>query len=119
MKKKAAIFGFILLAILAVLPFGLDILMPEKVNKVEFAVDGMTCEACEVTLTKTVERLPGVVSATFSHTEKLGTIIYKPKDIGMSQLAQAIEDKDYIVLKPKGSKMTVIVMGIQMQGLGK
>ena len=37
----------------------------------------------------------------------------------MSQLAQAIEDKDYIVLKQKGSKMTVIDMGIQMQGLGK
>lgn len=119
MKKKIAIIGFVLLAILAVLPFGLDVLTPQKVSKVEFLIEGMTCEACEVTLKKAVEKLPGVVSATFSHTEKTGTIMYKPKHIGMSQLAQAIEDKNYIVVEQQGSKMKVIDMGIQMQGLGK
>lgn len=117
MKKKIAIVSFVLLGILAILPFGMDLLSPEKVDEVTFNVEGMTCEACEVSLKRTVEKMNGVVKAEFSHTEKTGTILYKPKYVGMSQLSQAIEEKNYTVVDEKDDKMEVIDAGIQMQGL--
>lgn len=119
MKKKLAIAAFSLLALLVVLPFGLELLTPEKVSEATFHVEGMTCEACEVTLTRAIEKIPGVIKADFSHTQKTGKVLFKLKEVGRRQIVQAIEDKNYNVVDPSNSndQMKVIDMGVQMQGL--
>lgn len=80
-----------------------------QVNKtVTLAVEGMTCEGCESTVKESVEKLPGIASATASYKEKTAIVSFDSTLTKTTDISQAITDAGYEV---KGIKPTVDEVG--------
>ena len=47
---------------------------------VVYEVEGMTCEACAVTLQKTLREVDGVIDATVSYADHTATVLYEHRD---------------------------------------
>ena len=59
-------------------------------------IEGMMCEHCEATVKKALESVPGVVSATASHTAGEALVQAAP-DVDEAALRKAVEDQMYEV----------------------
>ncbi len=71
----------------------------EEIQNMEktLKVKGMMCPHCEARVKKVVEAIPGVESATASHTE--GTVVVTmSEDVAIDVIKKAIEDQDYKVI---------------------
>ncbi len=72
----------------------------KKEMDITVKIEGMMCEHCEGSVKKRIEKVPGVTSATVSHT--LGNaVITLSKDIPLEEIKKAIEgeDADYKVVE--------------------
>ena len=64
-------------------------------QKLQIPILGMDCAACVVTIEKEVQRLPGINRANVNYsTEKL-YVEYKPEQVGMEQITQAVKSAGY------------------------
>jgi copper chaperone CopZ len=80
-----------------------------QVNKtITLAVEGMTCEGCESTVKESVEKLPGIASATASYKEKTTVVSFDSTLTNTADISKAITDVGYEV---KGLKPTVDEVG--------
>jgi copper chaperone CopZ len=69
---------------------------PEQVRTV-FNVKGMHCDGCSSTITATLERVDGVVSAQADHEKGTAEAIYQPRKVEVEELKAEIEKLGYTV----------------------
>jgi len=72
----------------------------EKENNVmetTMKIEGMMCGHCEARVKKTLESIPGVISAEVSH-EKGTAVVKLSAETPFETLKKAVEDKDYKVI---------------------
>ena len=80
---------------------------PSKVmvNKtITLAVEGMTCTGCENTVKASVEKIPGIASASASFKDKTVVVDFDSTRAGINDMSLAITTVGYEV---KGLKTTV------------
>ena len=65
-------------------------------EKIEIAIEGMTCAACSSRIEKVLNRLPGVQASVNLATEK-ANISFDPAQTTPSRMVQAIEKAGYQV----------------------
>jgi copper chaperone CopZ len=64
-------------------------------------IEGMTCTGCENTIKEAVEKLPGVMAVSASHTEGLAVVKYDSTKTNIKTISDAIIEAGYTV---KGEK---------------
>jgi copper chaperone CopZ len=80
-----------------------------QINKtITLAVEGMTCEGCENTVKESVEKLPGIASATASFKDKTAVVAFDSTLTKTDDISKAITDVGYEV---KGLLPTVAEVG--------
>lgn len=63
--------------------------------KATFAVEGMTCTSCNITVKVAAEKVPGVSEARASHGEKRAWVTYDPAKTTPAAIAMAIANAGY------------------------
>ena len=64
---------------------------------VELKVEGMTCEGCVKSVTRTLSGLPGVHKVDVSLADSRARVTYDPARSGVADLKRAVEDAGYEV----------------------
>jgi copper chaperone CopZ len=67
----------------------------EQVAKAVFRVQGMSCSGCEATMEIALKKLDGVESVKASYDEGRAEISYRPSQVGVQKIQQAIEQLGY------------------------
>jgi copper chaperone len=58
-------------------------------------IEGMTCEGCVKSVTRTLQAVPGVQSVEVSLEEERAKVIYDPKKAAPADLRRAVERAGY------------------------
>ena len=66
---------------------------PEDIEKVEFSIDGMTCESCEEHVTHALLKTGGVSNTEVSYEEGKAIATFDKSLTSTDELAEAIEDE--------------------------
>ncbi|MDZ7878785.1 MAG: mercuric transport protein MerTP [Saprospiraceae bacterium] len=69
------------------------------VEKVEFKIDGMTCESCEHHVASEVTKLTGIFGATISYPNGNAVITYDKNQTNLDSITTAINSTGYTVTK--------------------
>ncbi len=86
MKRSAIVsMGIIIILILSVVA-----LTSAKTEKSEIAVKGMTCENCETSITKALEKVEGVKSASVSHKKGKAVVKFDSEKTDLPKIHAAI-----------------------------
>lgn len=67
-------------------------------------VSGMTCDACAISVQKSLERTKGVKHAEVSSDKGLATVTYDDAQVNEQQLRDAINKTGFKAETPKGQK---------------
>ena len=94
MKSIAIFLGVLLVAAVA---------MAKEVTT-EIKVSGMTCQACAVTLQKSLEKVEGVKRADVSSDKGLATVVYDDANANEQQLRDAIDKTGFKAQPAKEQK---------------
>jgi copper chaperone len=62
---------------------------------VELKVEGMTCQGCVSSVTRTLSGVPGVQKVEVSLADSRATVTYDPAKAGPAQLKRAVENAGY------------------------
>lgn len=65
--------------------------------EVVLRVDGMTCAACETTISTRLEEEPGIVSCAVDHAAGTARVAFDPTKVQATRIADAIRDAGYEV----------------------
>jgi Cu+-exporting ATPase len=66
-----------------------------SLDRKDFAVSGMTCNSCALSITRALERLPGVESADVSYPAERARVAYDPARCSPSDIQERIEDAGF------------------------
>ncbi len=69
--------------------------IPESIERTSISVQGMTCASCVAVVEKTLQKLPGVVSASVSLASEMAVVEYDPGLVSVEQMANAINSAGY------------------------
>ena len=72
--------------------------------QVDLPIAGMTCNNCANTITRTLQRLDGVLSVHTSYATEHTTLTYLPSMVELSDLKRAVRDAGYRVIAAEGSE---------------
>lgn len=61
-------------------------------------VDGMTCEGCEMTISKAVISIEGVIDVNASHTDSLTTVVFDTSKANIVLISEKINELGYTVV---------------------
>ncbi len=64
-------------------------------GKVTFAINGMTCSACQTIVEKVLNKVPGVKSASVNLAIETATVEFDPSIVGIEDLASAVKNAGY------------------------
>ncbi|MFC1731057.1 cation transporter [candidate division KSB1 bacterium] len=64
---------------------------------IEFSVKGMTCEGCEMTVTKNINKLEGIAEVIVSHENENAKVLFDSTLTNISELSNAITEAGYTV----------------------
>ncbi|MGE0525604.1 MAG: heavy-metal-associated domain-containing protein [Bdellovibrionales bacterium] len=64
-------------------------------NKACFAVQGMTCATCSLTLKSAVKKLKGITNVDASLERKNATVEFDPEETSAAAIKKAIDDVGY------------------------
>lgn len=70
----------------------------------QIKVSGMTCDACAVSVQKSLEKTKGVKQAQVSSEKGLATVTYDDAQVNEQQLREAINKTGFKAEPPKGQK---------------
>lgn len=70
----------------------------------QIKVSGMTCEACAVSVQKSLEKTKGVKHAEVTSEKGLATVTYDDAQVSEQQLRDAINKTGFKAEPPKGQK---------------
>ena len=83
---------FALLSALVAVPFTL---LAGTLQTVTLDVKSMTCAFCRITVTKSLEKVPGVTSAVVDFDSKTASVTFDPDKATPATLAKATLDAGY------------------------
>jgi mercuric ion binding protein len=83
---------FALLSALVALPI---ILLAGTLQTITLDVKNMTCAVCPITVTKSLEKVPGVTSAVVDFDSKTASVTFDPDKATPATLAKATLDAGY------------------------
>lgn len=83
---------FALLSALVALP---TILFAGTLQTITLDVKNMTCAVCPITVTKSLEKVPGVTSAVVDFDSKTASVTFDPDKATPATLAKATLDAGY------------------------
>jgi mercuric ion binding protein len=83
---------FALLSALVALPI---ILFAGTLQTITLDVKNMTCAVCPITVTKSLEKVPGVTSAVVDFDSKTASVTFDPDKATPATLAKATLDAGY------------------------
>ena len=66
-----------------------------QTNRITLDVQGMTCDACPVTVTKSLKKLDGVQEANATFDPPEATVVYDPNKVSIKQLVEATTNAGY------------------------
>ncbi|MFN8442188.1 MAG: heavy metal translocating P-type ATPase [Caldilineaceae bacterium] len=72
------------------------------VAEVDLPISGMTCNNCAATITRTLNRLDGVIEANASYASERAHVRYLPSMVELPDLKRAIRDAGYKVIEVEG-----------------
>lgn len=75
----------------------------KDMKSLELAIDGMHCDGCANTIEALLAREPGVKSASVSHANGRGRVLYDPALTDAARIAKAIEQAGYRVRTGPGT----------------
>ncbi len=82
-------------------------------SKEMISITGMTCASCAISITKSLEKVPGVAKANVNFASSKAYVEYDSGKTGMDELAQAVESAGYGVLKGGGKgRITLQITGM-------
>jgi copper chaperone CopZ len=90
-----AIAAFVALVLIAAVPIAGWVADDGQVAKAVFRVQGMSCSGCEATMAIALKKLAGVESVKASYAEGRAEISYRPSQVGVQKIQQAIERLGY------------------------
>ncbi|WP_019423495.1 heavy metal translocating P-type ATPase [Paenibacillus sp. OSY-SE] len=64
-------------------------------DTVDLQLDGMTCAACATRIEKTLNKIPGVASATVNFAMETARVEYNPADLSVQDMQQRVEKLGY------------------------
>lgn len=67
-------------------------------KKIVLQVEGMTCEGCEMTITKTLGELAGVKNVSASHLDSMTTIVFDTSLANVVLISESINQLGYKVV---------------------
>lgn len=70
----------------------------QNISKVNFEIEGMTCQGCEEHVKNAVSKLPGFIEATADHQTGKATIKFDNSKTSLEQVVDAINEKGYKVV---------------------
>jgi mercuric ion binding protein len=70
----------------------------------QIKVSGMTCDACAISVQKSLEKVKGVKHADVSSEKGLATVIYDDAQANEQQLRDAIDKTGFKAEPPRGQK---------------
>lgn len=82
----------------------------DAVEKVELAISGMSCSGCVGKIEKSLNRLPGVVSAQVNFASEIATVKFNSGQVAQNDLVRTVESLGYEV---KPGSMGTSVTGEQ------
>jgi Cu+-exporting ATPase len=85
----------------AVEKIGYEVAEKPASQNVTIPIGGMTCAACSQRVEKVVRKLPGVESASVNLATEKATVSYRPEEVRLSAIRQAIEKAGYQALEAK------------------
>ena len=68
---------------------------PPITNRVQFALEGMTCASCAMRIEKGLKKVPGVLEASVNLATEQGSVTYDPTQTGVAQMVQKVEAVGY------------------------
>ncbi|MHB1389750.1 MAG: heavy metal translocating P-type ATPase [Thermoleophilia bacterium] len=71
------------------------------VEKVDLAVQGMTCSSCVERVEKALAGTDGVIAASVNFATEKATVTYVPGAVGLDELIRVVEQAGYQVLRPE------------------
>ena len=76
-------------------PAALSATQPGRLETVTVAIEGMTCESCEVMVKKALDNTPGIHAAEVSHKNGNARIQYDPAQTNLNKIKDAINSTGY------------------------
>lgn len=70
-----------------------------KPQAVTFKVENFTCAACAITITKALDRVPGVSTRTVDAKTETVRITFDPARVSEARLAAALRDSGFPVVR--------------------
>ena len=81
-----------------------------ETGHVMLALTGMTCASCSAVIEKTLQKVPGVTSATVNLAIETGTVDFDPNIVGPDELISAVKNAGY------GATLKVETLGVTASG---
>ena len=81
---------------------------PDRVEYVQFEVEGMTCNGCEGHVEHAVSELQGIVEVDASYEDGHAIVKYDPAQTDLESIREAIESTSYAVGESKEVEPTVL-----------
>jgi Cu+-exporting ATPase len=75
--------------------------MAKAKKKTELKISGMTCSMCSSTIKKSLESLPGVLTAQVNLGNDLASVEYDPTQVKLTDMEKAVTDVGYGVINEK------------------
>ena len=85
----------------AVEKIGYEVVDKPAARDAAIPIGGMTCAACAMRVEKALKKLEGVESASVNYATEVATVHYRPEDVRLSAIRQAIEKAGYQALAAK------------------
>ena len=67
--------------------------------EVIYQVEGMTCEHCEMSIQKGINRLEGIAKVVANHKDSTARVVFDPSITDKKQIAEAIKKRGYKVVE--------------------
>lgn len=77
----------------------LEEINPENLVKVNFNVNGMTCEGCEKAVDNSIMKLAGINHTKVSHIDSIAIVEYDKTQTNEDDIKKAIADAGYTVVE--------------------
>ena len=71
------------------------------IQKINFKIDGMTCDACQNHVNHAVNELPGIIDVKTSYSEGNAVVEFDTTQINIMEIEKAINSTGYKVVGKK------------------
>ncbi|APT75517.1 ATPase [Marinitoga sp. 1137] len=74
---------------------GYDLDIPSDYKTITIPIEGMTCSSCANAITKSINKIDGIISVNVNFATEKAIVSYDPKTVRISNIKKAIENAGY------------------------